>query len=68
MAGEKTLVHCEKGVSRSCSFIIAYHMWSTGASWKDSFNFVKLKRSCCAPNTAFTCNLIEFGELISGRK
>ena len=25
-----TLVHCEKGVSRSCSFAICYIMWATG--------------------------------------
>jgi hypothetical protein len=28
--GERTLLHCEKGVSRSCSFAIAYYMWTTG--------------------------------------
>ncbi len=28
--GEKILIHCEKGVSRSCSFAIAYRMWSAG--------------------------------------
>lgn len=27
---EKTLVHCEKGVSRSCSLMAAYRMWKTG--------------------------------------
>ena len=31
-AGEKILIHCERGVSRSCSFAIAYHVWTTGAS------------------------------------
>ena len=62
---EKVLVHCEKGVSRSCSIVIAYYMWSTGKSWKDAFDFVKAKRIVCNPNTAFTCNLVEFGELIT---
>jgi Dual specificity phosphatase, catalytic domain len=27
---ENVLVHCERGVSRSCAFVIAYHMWLTG--------------------------------------
>lgn len=30
IAGQKTLIHCEKGVSRSCSFAIAYFMWAQG--------------------------------------
>lgn len=64
LKGEKTLIHCEKGVSRSCSFVIAYHMWAMGTAWKVSFDYVKSKRVVCNPNTAFTCNLIEFGELI----
>lgn len=29
-AGERILIHCEKGVSRSCSFVIAYRLWATG--------------------------------------
>lgn len=27
---ERILVHCEKGISRSSAFVIAYYMWSTG--------------------------------------
>ena len=64
--GLKTLLHCEKGVSRSCSFAIAYVMWENNMKWKDSFNFVKQCRIVCAPNTAFTCNLIEFEDLLRG--
>jgi hypothetical protein len=30
--GRKVLVHCERGVSRSCSFVIAYNMWISGTS------------------------------------
>eukprot|EP01041_Mallomonas_annulata_P012244 gene12244-25725_t len=66
LAGKKILIHCEKGISRSCSLIIAYIMWASGDSWKDAFDFVKSKRLICAPNTGFTCNLIEIDELLHG--
>ena len=64
--GKKTLIHCEKGISRSCSFAIAYLMWSTGRSWQQAFDFVKAQRPVCSPNTGFTCNLIELGDLLGG--
>ncbi len=64
--GARVLIHCEKGVSRSCSFVIAYLMYSTGCSWKKAFEQVKERRKVCAPNTAFTCNLIEIGDLLKG--
>lgn len=38
------------------------NLYFTGKTWMDSFNYVKSKRICCAPNTAFTCNLIEINE------
>jgi protein-tyrosine phosphatase len=64
--GQKTLLHCEKGISRSCSFAIAYRMWSTGEKWKTSFEYVQKRRKICNPTTAFVCNLIEIGEIFSG--
>lgn len=66
IAGCKTLIHCEKGVSRSCSFVIAYIMWSRGVAWREAFEFVKARRAVCAPNTGFSCNLIEISELLHG--
>ena len=50
-------------VTHHFSFFI-FPFLAIGKSWIDSFNFVKSKRSCCAPNTAFTCNLIEINECI----
>ena len=64
--GEKTLIHCEKGISRSCSFAIAYLMWSAGHDWRQAFDIVKKQRPVCSPNTGFTCNLIEIGDLLDG--
>ena len=64
-AGGNVLIHCEKGISRSCSYAIAYRMWATGDKWKTCFDYVKKGRSICSPNTAFTCNLIELGELLA---
>lgn len=66
LRGEKVLIHCEKGVSRSCSIAIAHRMWQTGESWKISFDFIKTQRRICSPNTAFTVNLIELTELFNG--
>ena len=60
-----TLIHCEKGISRSCSFSIAYLMWKNKISMKEAFSRVKSNRSVCNPNSAFTCQLLELGELFS---
>lgn len=30
LQGENCLLHCEKGISRSCSYAIAFHMWFSG--------------------------------------
>ena len=62
-----TLIHCEKGISRSCSYSIAYLMWKKQMPMKDAFAHVKSNRSVCNPNSAFTCQLLELDELFSGQ-
>lgn len=37
-----------------------------GEKWKTAFDYVKLRRKIASPNTAFTCNLIEIGDLLHG--
>lgn len=64
-AGAKVLIHCEKGISRSCAFAIAYHMWKHRCPFPDAFAAVKCHRSICNPNAAFICQLVEFQNFLS---
>lgn len=43
--GRNVLLHCEKGVSRSCSFAIAFMMWLEGECAND-INFYCVVRCC----------------------
>jgi len=61
--GGRTLIHCVQGVSRSCSFAVAYVMWSQRLHYADALALVKAKRPVCSPNVAFTCNLVEWQKL-----
>ena len=54
-----TLLHCEKGISRSCAFAIAYRMWLEKSNFVSAFSYVKQIRPTCNPNSGFICNLIE---------
>ncbi|RIA98478.1 protein-tyrosine phosphatase-like protein [Glomus cerebriforme] len=47
------LVHCQAGISRSPSVIIAYIMKSHKVSYDDAFNLVHSKRPAISPNSGF---------------
>jgi hypothetical protein len=38
-----------------------------GINWREAFDFVKLRRAVCNPNTGFSCNLIELSDIFNGK-
>mmetsp|Transcript_32406 Transcript_32406/g.100233 ORF Transcript_32406/g.100233 Transcript_32406/m.100233 type:complete len:246 (-) Transcript_32406:151-888(-) len=66
-AGEAVLVHCQAGVSRSASIVIAYVMKSLGMSLEDAFAYVKARRKIVSPNRAFMEELCELDAALHRR-
>lgn len=58
-AGEKVLVHCQRGVSRSASFVIAYLIMKKNMTYVDAFLLTKNKRYIINPNSNFKGQLKE---------
>ena len=52
-AGSNVLVHCQQGVSRSPSIVIAYLIHNLGMSYDQAFSLVKKQRVCIRPNPGF---------------
>ena len=59
-AGGKVLVHCNDGMSRSASLVIAYIMQTYGMDFKSALNYVQQRRFCVQPNDGFEQQLKEF--------
>ena len=51
---ESVLVHCNAGVSRSATIVIAYLMTYRRMDFKKAYNHVKKRRACINPNAGFT--------------
>jgi protein-tyrosine phosphatase len=58
--GQKALVHCHQGVSRSVTLVVAYIMCTQQRSYEQAFHSVREARGVGQPNVGFTCQLIEF--------
>jgi len=52
-SGGTIFIHCEKGVSRSCSMLIMYKMWKNRVGFITASEDVKAKRPICQPNDGF---------------
>lgn len=57
------LVHCQAGISRSASFVIAYCMWKERLSADAATAVVAAARSAIFPNMGFKTQLREFERL-----
>nr|CAD2177950.1 unnamed protein product [Meloidogyne enterolobii] len=60
---QSILVHCESGISRSVTIIIAFLMKQNNWSYLNSFNFLKEKHSIAKPNNSFIKQLELFEKI-----
>lgn len=66
--GKTVLVHCQAGISRSASIVIAYIMKKNKINMNDSYKFVQMKRSCISPNIGFCGQLLLYEKEIMIQK
>ena len=52
-SGGKVHVHCEQGISRSSSMTIAYFMYKNRMTFKQAWDFVRVRHPPAYPNDGF---------------
>ncbi|KAG0321145.1 Dual specificity protein phosphatase 10 [Podila horticola] len=64
--GGKILVHCQLGVSRSASLVIAYVMKAENKTLTEAYDFVKDRSGVISPNMSLMYQLAEFEKSLRG--
>ncbi|XP_041367191.1 dual specificity protein phosphatase 19-like [Gigantopelta aegis] len=62
------LVHCNAGVSRSATFVIAYLMQHEGMSFEEAFRYLRTKREKTCPNPGFVSQLKRYEEVLKQQR
>ncbi|KAJ1956550.1 hypothetical protein GGI12_005278, partial [Dipsacomyces acuminosporus] len=62
------LVHCQLGVSRSASLVIAYVMKTRDLGFSAAYDFVRSIASCISPNLSLIAQLCEYGRILNEAK
>ncbi|KAL3237580.1 tyrosine/serine/threonine protein phosphatase MSG5 RNJ42_01114 [Nakaseomyces bracarensis] len=66
--GKKVLVHCQCGVSRSASLIVAYLMRYEHLVLNDAYNRLKETAKDISPNMGLIFQLMEFNDMLAASK
>ena len=64
-ANAKVFVHCQHGVSRSATIVIAYLMWARGLPYEQALDHVRNARPTINPNIGFACALLQWGSTLN---
>jgi len=59
-SGRNVLVHCQQGVSRSAAVVLAYLIRNRGMTYDSAHAYLRRKRACIKPNSAFIQALQEW--------
>lgn len=68
LKNHKVLVHCQAGISRSPTIVIAYLMSRFNLEMNDAYNQVKKVRPIIGPNLIFMSQLMDFEINLRGKK
>ncbi|KAJ8902311.1 hypothetical protein NDN08_006718 [Rhodosorus marinus] len=64
--GSRCLVHCQRGISRSASMVVAYGMKSRGWTLEESLKHVRKRRDIVKPNRGFLAQLKQYESSLRG--